>query len=36
MIDTILGGLKDQISGDLLQKVGLDSSKAGDVLEIAQ
>ena len=35
MLDSILGGLKDQIPGDLLQKVGLDSSKAGDVANIA-
>jgi uncharacterized protein YidB (DUF937 family) len=35
MLDSILGGLKDQIPGDLLEKVGLDPSKAGDVASIA-
>lgn len=35
MLDSILGGLKDQIPGDLLEKVGLDASKAGDVADIA-
>lgn len=35
MLDSILGGLKDQIPGDLLAKVGLDASKAGDVADIA-
>lgn len=35
MLDSILGGLKDQIPGDLLEKVGLDASKADDVANIA-
>lgn len=35
MLDSILGGLKDQIPGELLEKVGLDASKAGDVANIA-
>ena len=35
MLDSILGGLKDQIPGDLLEKVGLDASKAGDVANLA-
>lgn len=35
MLDSILGGLKDQIPAELLEKVGLDASKAGDVASIA-
>jgi len=35
MLDSLLGGLKDQIPAELLEKVGLDSSKAGDVVNIA-
>lgn len=35
MLDSILGGLKDQIPTDLLEKVGLDSSKAGDIANLA-
>ena len=35
MIDSLLNGLKGQISGDLLSQVGLDASKADDVVKIA-
>lgn len=35
MLDSLLSGLSDQIPGDLLEKVGLDSSKANDVAKVA-
>lgn len=35
MIDSLLKGLKDQISGEILNKVGLDTSKTDEVVEIA-
>lgn len=35
MLDSLLGGLKDQIPTELLSQVGLDASKAEDVAKIA-
>lgn len=35
MLDSVLGGLKNHIPGNLLEKVGLDASKADDVAAIA-
>ena len=35
MLDSLLKGLKDQISGEILNKVGLDTSKTDEVVAIA-